>query len=104
MPPPEQRARSSGSGFGEEQIRGRVQEPEQEAALQARITESRRSTGGVYVVTLDNGQVWQHEMGSMADYLRVGEAVTIRRASLGSYRLTLDDGRDKNWVRVTRIR
>lgn len=92
------------SDFGEEQLGGRAQLPEEEATLQARITETRKATGGLYLVILDNGQVWRHETGSMAEYLRAGEAVTIRRAGLGSYRLTLDAGRNKDWIRVTRIR
>jgi hypothetical protein len=41
----------------------------------------------------------------MANYLNPGEAVTITRASMGSYRLTLDSaGNGKSWVRVTRVR
>lgn len=73
-------------------------------AVQAHITEARKASGGLYLIMLDNGQTWRHEQGSMEPYLKVGEAVTIRRGTLGSYRLTLDSGNAKNWVRVTRIR
>jgi outer membrane biosynthesis protein TonB len=90
--------------LGEEQLRRN--EPAREAvqSLEAKIAETRRSTGGIYYVTLDNGQVWRHEEGSMAEYLRPGDAVTIQRAALGSYRLVLDGGRSKSWIRVTRVR
>jgi len=71
--------------------------------VQARIAETRKGAGGRYLVVLDNGQVWSHEMGSMAEFLRVGEAVTIRKSGL-SFRLTLDSGKQKNWVRVTQVR
>jgi 23S rRNA pseudouridine2605 synthase len=58
----------------------------------------------VYLVTLDNGQVWRHEDGGMAPYLVPGDAVTISRGAMGSYRLTRDAGKSKDWVRVTRVR
>jgi hypothetical protein len=72
--------------------------------LQARIAGTRKATGGLYLIILDNGQTWRHESGSMEPYLKVGEAVTIRKGTLGSHRLTLDSGQSKNWVRVTRVR
>ncbi len=99
-------AQTPSSSIGEEQLRRSSTDDAAEApkVLHARITESRRGSGGVYLLTLDNGHVWRHEQGSMAAYLKAGEAVTISPASLGSYRLTLDSGSSKNWVRVTRVR
>jgi hypothetical protein len=98
-PPPE-------SAFGQEQLKpeDRQSTPAEAATLHARITAHRRGGQGTYLVTLDNGQVWRHEEGSRVDYLKVGAAVTISRAALGSYRMTLDDGNARNWVRVTRVR
>jgi hypothetical protein len=92
--------------MGEEQLKGRnqAQVAQEQASLHGRITQAGRGAQGTYLVTLDNGQVWRHEQGAMADYLTPGETVTITRASLGSYRLTLDSGNKKNWVRVTRVR
>jgi hypothetical protein len=78
--------------------------PAEQLPLHARIIETRKASGGLYLVILDNGQTWRHESGSMEPYLKVGEAVTIRKGSLGSHRLTLDSGKAKNWVRVTRVR
>jgi len=72
--------------------------------LHARITASTRGGQGTYLVTLDNGQVWRHEEGSQMEYLKVGEAVTITRAALGSYRLTIDSLNSGKWVRVSRVR
>lgn len=90
--------------LGEEQLRRNDSSPQNQETLKAKISETRRGSGGVYFVTLDNGQVWRHEEGSMAEFLRPGSAVTISRASMGSYRLTLDAGSARNWVRVTRVR
>jgi hypothetical protein len=72
--------------------------------VRARISGTRKANGGVYVITLDNGQTWRHESGSMEPYLKLGEAVTISKATFGSYRLTIDSGNSKNWIRVTRVR
>ena len=103
VPPPPAAANPAdkAASFGDESLKDRAQGTDE--ALHARIAETRKSGGGRYLIILDNGQVWRHEMGSMAPYLLVGEAVTIRRASMGSYRLTIDAGRSKNWVRVMRV-
>jgi hypothetical protein len=55
-------------------------------------------------VTLDNGQTWRHEDQHLGSYLKEGQTVTIRKGSLGSYRLTQDEGASRNWIRVTRVR
>jgi hypothetical protein len=57
-----------------------------------------------FILYLDNGQAWRHQDQVLGEYLRQGEAITISRAALGSYRLTRDAGSTKNWIRVTRIR
>jgi hypothetical protein len=104
--PPAPSAPPTQFALGEEQLKGRnqVQIAQEQASLRGRITQAGRGGQGTYLVTLDNGQVWRHEQGAMADYLTPGAAVTITRASMGSYRLTLDSGSKKNWVRVTRVR
>lgn len=57
---------------------------------------------GRWIVTLDNGQVWeQRETTSEARRPRPGDTVTISKASLGSYLLTAP-GRGSS--RVRRIR
>jgi pyruvate/2-oxoglutarate dehydrogenase complex dihydrolipoamide acyltransferase (E2) component len=91
--------------FGQAQLKPneRPAESAQESALHARVASSRSAGQGTYLLTLDNGQVWRHEDGDFASYLAVGEAVTISKASMGSYRLTRDAGKAKNWVRVSRI-
>lgn len=92
--------------FGQEQLKPKDQlaaSPES-LALHARIASMRKGGQGTYLITLDNGQVWSHEASVQAEYLVVGEAVTISRAALGSYRLTRDAGKLKNWIRVTRVR
>jgi hypothetical protein len=101
--PPAAATAPTAAQFGQEQLKSRDQDAEP-AALHARIASSRRGGQGTYLLTLDNGQVWRHEEGSQVEYLKVGEAVTITRAAMGSYRLNLDAGNSRNWVRVTRVR
>ena len=75
-----------------------------EEAVRAHIASQRELPPGVYVVSLDNGQSWRHENARQAEFLKAGDAVTISKGSLGTYRLTRDAGDAKNWIRVTRIR
>jgi hypothetical protein len=72
--------------------------------VQARITALRSAGPGVFVVSLDNGQSWRHENEYLGAYLREGDAVTITRGSMGTYRLTRDAGKAKDWIRVTPTR
>jgi hypothetical protein len=47
---------------------------------------------GVFVVTLDNGQVWVQTERDSRVQLEVGETVSIRKASLGSFLLSSPQG------------
>ena len=57
---------------------------------------------GELLLTLDNGQVWQQKAGDRAMRIKVGDAVTIRRASLGSFLLTSQTANGS--MRVTRVK
>lgn len=73
--------------------------PESITAVVARL--SMRPTGEA-VVSLDNGQVWeQAETATTSVRLKAGDAVTIRKAALGSYVLVTPS---RMSVRVRRIR
>jgi hypothetical protein len=92
--------------FGDEQLqpKDRAATSEAEQVLHARIERLRTVTASDFIVYLDNGQAWRHQDQTLGAYLRLGDAVTISRAALGSYRLTRDAGSTKNWIRVTRIK
>jgi hypothetical protein len=92
-------------GFGDEQLAPKSRAaPEEEQVLHARIERLRTVTASDFIVYLDNGQAWRHQDVNLGSYLRQGEAITISKGALGSYRLTRDAGSSKNWIRVTRIR
>lgn len=69
--------------------------------LEARVTAVAAGPTGDWVVTLDNGQVWGQVPSGTRYTIRVGDAVTITPAALGSYMLTGESGRS---VRVRRRR
>jgi hypothetical protein len=103
VPPPA--PASTGTSFGQEQLSPKTGPgAPDEQTLHARITSLREVKSGTYVVYLDNGQAWRHEDEHQGSYLREGEAITIGKAAMGSYRLTRDAGKSRNWIRVTRIR
>lgn len=79
------------------------QEEERRAAeqLTAKVTELSTLPHGELLLTLDNGQVWQQKPGDRAMRVKVGDEVTIKRGSLGSFLLT---SQAKGSMRVTRVK
>jgi hypothetical protein len=74
--------------------------PAEIKSITARVTEFRKGPSGRPRVLFDNGQTWEYEEDG--DYLlAVGDSVTIRRASLGSFLLVTPS---KLVHRVRRIR
>jgi len=74
--------------------------PAEIKSITARVTGFRKGPSGRPRVLLDNGQSWEYEEDG--DYLlAVGDSVTIRRASLGSFLLVTPS---KLVHRVRRIR
>jgi hypothetical protein len=70
-------------------------------SIDARVTGVRTNNAGMTVVTLDNGQVWTQSDPNDGLRVRVGDEVKIRRAALGSYKLTVPD---RGGLRVTRTK
>lgn len=96
---------TSASSFGEESLAKSKKEPAQPAeALHAKVQKLRPAGTGIFLMYLDNEQVWRHDDGEDASFLHEGDAITITRGALGTYRLTRDGGSAKTWIRVTRAR
>lgn len=53
------------------------------------------------MVTLDNGQTWRELAKSTYVPLKVGDEVTISRAALGSFMMSVPNGRP---LRVRRVK
>jgi hypothetical protein len=83
------------TAFGAEQVRERVpvavDEPESIQQIEAAVVSLDKRPRGEWLIGLDNGQRWaQQEPQRIA--LKLGDRVTIRRKSLGSYVLTTEHG------------
>jgi hypothetical protein len=92
------------SSFGQEQITVDKRQAAEDKTLHARLSSQKAAGGGYVNLYLDNGQVWRHEDRVLGAYLRDGDAVTIEKGALGSYKLSRDEGKSRNWIRVTRVR
>jgi hypothetical protein len=97
---PEEKFGYRGSIAREEFDRRQAEERKFEQ-LTAKITELGTLPRGELLLTLDNGQVWAQKAADRALRLKVGDEVTIKRASLGSFLLTTAANGS---MRVTRIR
>ena len=70
-------------------------------ALTAKVKSVRRS-GRKYIITLENGQVWQ-ETGGRLNYIPKGDlTATIKPKSMGSFVISLNNG--KTTVRGLRVK
>ena len=61
-------------------------------SIQSTITDIRYKPRGERIVTLANGQVWEQRDSYTKPKLHLGERVTIKRGSLGSFSLRRDAG------------
>jgi hypothetical protein len=77
-------------GFSEAEKRARTTDADKTDLadrLEAVVAGIGRHGTGEMIVTLDNGQVWMQAESVTSARLRVGDRVTIRKASMGSYQL-----------------
>jgi hypothetical protein len=79
---------------------GGTTEAAQTERVTMRVAAVRQRNTGMYVVTMDNGQVWEQTDQISLRRLRAGDTVEIRRAALGSFMLYQDSGPA---VRVRRV-
>lgn len=56
-------------------------------SIAAKVISVRFRKYGEFVVTLDNGQVWEQNEPMPSAVVRVGDTVTVKKAVLGSYTL-----------------
>jgi hypothetical protein len=71
------------------------------SAVTARVTEVTSDREGKKVVTLDNGQTWRELSKSSFVSLQAGDEITINRAALGSFMMSVPNGRP---FRVRRVK
>jgi hypothetical protein len=71
------------------------------SSITARVTEVTTDREGKRLVTLDNGQAWREVSKSSFVSLKAGDEVTISRAALGSFVMSVPNGRP---LRVRRVK
>jgi hypothetical protein len=88
-------------GLNDEQARKKQNIDETPAIdrLSATITGLSRRAQGELVITLSNGQVWAQKQAASFE-VKVGDAITIKAAALGSFLMSTASGRS---TRVTRL-
>jgi len=80
--------------FGLTEAARQAKDPDKAAAaaaaptsIAAKVISVRFRKYGEFVVTLDNGQVWEQNEPMPSAIVRVGDTVTVKKAILGSYTL-----------------
>jgi hypothetical protein len=79
----------------------------QNAFLQSSITSIRNVGPDIYLISLENGQIWRQDITSSpptSRFFREGDEVHVEKGLLGSYHLSVPRLGTKNWVLVTRVR
>lgn len=69
-------------------------------ALEARVAAISAAADGSAIIVLDNAQSWRQISGSATLLLKVGDAIVIRRAALGSFQMSTPNGRSAKVKRV----
>lgn len=71
------------------------------AALTLSVTRLQQRSSGAFVVTLENGQIWEQPRAERGLRVKVGDTVTIKRGALGSFRMI---ARGNKAYKVQRVR
>jgi hypothetical protein len=71
------------------------------SSIRARVAALSTDRDGKRTMALDNGQTWRELSKSSLVALEVGDQVTIQRAALGSFMMSVDDSRP---FRVRRVK
>ncbi|MGH8185448.1 MAG: hypothetical protein ACREUC_02705 [Steroidobacteraceae bacterium] len=87
-------------GLAREEVDRRKAEEEKLDQVTAKVAELSALPHGQFVATLDNGQIWQQKLIDRSVRLKIGDEVTIRRASFGSFMLVTASGKSTRVARV----
>jgi hypothetical protein len=103
-PEPPQKAATAEDKFGERSVRTEeaktAHNPPELKEITAKITAISRRARGQLILTLDNDQVWAEKEPSTYFPVKIGDTVSIKARSLGSFQLTGAGGRT---TQVTRM-
>jgi len=99
---------SAEAKFGQETMpqRSRPARTPKESLLVSKITDVLEVRHELFIITLENGQVWRQEGegAQITRFFHAGDDVRIEKGLLGAYHMSTAATGGKNWVAVTRIR
>ena len=97
---------SQAHNFGKEDLspERRPAQPIQDTIMHARISGNRSVGPNIWLITLDNGQVWRQDGSPTTMFFKAGDNVTLEKGTLGQYRMTSASLKSKNWLQVTRVK
>jgi len=103
VPRPDPAAAPEGASFGDNpKLHAKNKVDDIPQTLHAAVTKVTAIAGGMYLVALDNGQVWQTTRSDWAIEFSRDDNVTIKRLPLGSYEISDDE--DPRTVSAKRIK
>jgi hypothetical protein len=80
-----------GEGWTREEARKEERVPSL-TVIQATVVQLSMRSSGRFIVTLDNGTVWSQSQNKSDVRVAIGDNITLKKASLGSYLLVTRDG------------
>ncbi|MEJ0086579.1 MAG: hypothetical protein WDO72_12905 [Pseudomonadota bacterium] len=90
-PPPGVLQPRTGEGWTREEARKEERVPSF-TVIPATVVQLSVRSNGRFIVTLDNGTVWSQSQNKSDVRVAVGDNITLRKATLGSYVLVTRDG------------
>jgi hypothetical protein len=81
----------TGEGWTREEARKEEHLPSL-TVIEATVVQLSVRSNGRFIVTLDNGTVWSQSQNKPDVRVSVGDNITLKKASLGSYQLVTRDG------------
>lgn len=98
--PPAENMFGASAGMAAPEAAERENREDEIRQITAKVISLRKMDDGGLLLTLDNDQVWRQQDSDFRLTVEIGDSVTIRRASLGTFRITDTRGRSARFRRV----
>lgn len=98
---------AAADSFGSDQVRRTEKQRQADAgptSLSAQVASLREYRQRMWLITLDNGQVWQQMDIDSLFQVGVGDTIQIEKGKLGGYRMARTSNGRSGWVRVNRVK
>ncbi len=103
VPPPAPATPQAKFGADDLKQSARPKAVESEKVLVSKITSIHEPRHKLFLIVLENGQIWMQEGTQITVFFKVGDEARIEKGLFGSYRMSTVQTGVKNEVRVTRV-